>query len=310
MQLLLHAIRAGMNMEKGARRVSGPDRLRERLRTRRFSLSPSAARVAKFIDHHRATALASSAAELAARIGTSDATVVRTVQALGFAGLSDLRQSLAANFEGRSTPADDMRRTFAEVGSGAERAIDLVLETHSKAIQQLRSPETIKKIDAAVATLHHAERIIVFGIGPSAPLARYVTILLGRNGRRARSLDAAGISLADQLLDLRERDALLILAYGRSYREVVAAFAEAEKLHLPIVLVTDTLERKLARRADVIIPATRGTAGRMALHGATLVVLEALVLGLAASDQARALAALDRLNDLREVINGKRVDVG
>jgi DNA-binding MurR/RpiR family transcriptional regulator len=286
------------------------DQFSERVRIRSRSLSPAAARVAKFIDHNRATALASSAAELAARVGTSDATVVRTVQALGFSGLSDLRQSLAASFEGRATPADDMRRTLADVGEGTERAIDLVLETHYRAIEQLRSSATRAKINAAVATLHRAERIIVFGIGPSAPLAHYVMILLARNGRRARALDAAGISLADQLLDLREGDALLILAYGRPYREVVATFAEARKLHLPIVLVTDTLERKLAQRADVIIPAKRGSTDRMALHGATLVVLEALVLGLAASDQARALAALDRLNDLREAVNGKRVDVG
>lgn len=290
--------------------MTSADQFHELILARARSLSPAAARVAKFIDHNRATALASSAAELAARVGTSDATVVRTAQALGFSGLSDLRQSLAASFEGRATPADDMRRTLADIGEGAERAIELVLETHYQAIEQLRSSATRAKINAAVTTLHRAERIIVFGIGPSAPLARYVTILLARNGRRARALDAAGISLADQLLDLREGDALLILAYGRSYREVVATFAEARKLHLPIVLVTDTLERKLAQRADVIIPAKRGSTDRMALHGATLVVLEALVLGLAASDQARALTALNRLNDLREAVNGKRVDVG
>jgi DNA-binding MurR/RpiR family transcriptional regulator len=281
----------------------------ERIRNRQHSLSPTASRVAKFIDQNRATALASSAADLAASIGTSDATVVRAVQALGFQGLSDLRQSLAASFEQRSTPADDMRRTLADVGESAERAVDLVLDTHRKAIDALQSLPTRAKIIGAVATLHRAERIIVFGIGPSAPLARYVSILLARNGRRARALDATGISLADQLLDLRERDALLILAYGRSYREVVATFAEARRLRLPTVLVTDTLDQKLARRADVVIPAKRGSADRMALHGATLVVLESLVLGLAASDRKNALATLDRLNDLREAVNGKRADV-
>lgn len=296
-----------MSGERIARKTAGS--LGERIRARARSLSPSASRVAKFIDQNRAAALGSSAAELAASIGTSDATVVRAVQALGFEGLSELRQSLAADFEQRSTPADDMRRTLADVGQSAERAVELVLETHRKAIDALQSRETRAKIIGAVATLHRAERIIVFGIGPSAPLARYVTILLARNGRRARALDATGISLADQLLDLREHDALIILAYGRSYREVVATFAEARRLRLPTVLVTDTLEQKLSRHADVVIPAKRGNANRVALHGATLVVLESLVLGLAASDRNSALATLDRLNDLREAVNGKRADV-
>jgi DNA-binding MurR/RpiR family transcriptional regulator len=137
-----------------------------------------------------------------------------------------------------------------------------------------------------------------------------MTIMLARNGRRARALDATGLSLADQLLDLRERDALLILAYGRSYREVATTISEARRLRLPIVLITDSLERKLARFADVIIPAQRGRAERVALHGATFVVLEAIGLGLAASDRRSAIETLERLNELRDAVAGTQKDAG
>jgi DNA-binding MurR/RpiR family transcriptional regulator len=282
----------------------------ERFRTSDRRLSRSALRVIKFIDRNRATALASSAAELAASIGTSDATVVRAVQALGFEGLADLRQTLAASMDRHPTPADDLQRTLVDIGESAEDAVDLVLATHREAVDALQSKEARATIAAAVSTLHGAARIFVFGIGPSAPLAQYVAVLLGRNGRLARTLDATGIALADQLLDLRKRDALLILAYGRSYREVEVTITEARRLRLSIVLVTDTLDGRLTRHADVVIPARRGRAERVALHGATLVALEALVLGLAASDRARAVDSLQRLNDLREAIGGTRVDVG
>jgi hypothetical protein len=46
------------------------------------------------------------------------------------------------------------------------------------------------------------------------------------------------------------------------------------------------------------------------LHGTTIVVLEALVLGLAASDRDRAIDTLHRLNELRECIAGPHLDVG
>lgn len=282
----------------------------ERLRSRDRSLSRSELRVAKFIDQNRATALASSAAQLAATVGISDATVVRTAQALGFDGLPELRQALATALEQRSTPADNMLRTLTDIGESTERAIDLVLDTHREGIQALQSSSTREKIMAAVSRLHGAERIVVFGIGPSAPLAHYVTILLTRNGRAAHALDATGIALADQLIGLHKGDALLILAYGRAYREVVATFAEARQLRLPTVLVTDSLDGKLARKAEVVIPAKRGRANRVALHGTTLVVLEAIVLGLAASSRQRAMDALQRLNDLRAEVGGMRVDVG
>lgn len=281
----------------------------ERLRACDRSLSRAELLVAKFIDQNRATALAYSAAQLAAEVGISDATVVRTAQALGFDGLSELRQALATTLEQRSSLADDMRRTLADIGEDTERAIDLVLDTHREAIAALQSEPTRAKIMAAVSQLHRAERIVVFGIGPSAPLAHYVTVLLARNGRAACALDATGIGLADQLLTLRQGDALLILAYGRAYREVVATFAEARQLRLPTVLVTDSLDGKLARKAEVVVPAKRGRANRAALHGTTLVVLEAIVLGLAASDRERAMAALQRLNDLRAEVSGTRIDV-
>lgn len=112
------------------------------------------------------------------------------------------------------------------------------------------------------------------------------------------------------MLDLSKGDALLVLAYGRAYREVVAVLTAARQLGVPIVLVTDGLEARLARQADVVVAARRGRAQRVALHGATLVVLEALVLGLAARDGERAVAALERLNDLRAAVAGARYDAG
>jgi DNA-binding MurR/RpiR family transcriptional regulator len=183
------------------------DPFEQRVAAAQSSLSPTARRVVRFIDQNRVATLTRSAAELAASTGTSDATVIRTVQAPGFEGLSDLRQSLAASLDRRSTPADHMRRTLTETGENADRAITTVLKTHREAIGSVESAMARGQIAAAVSALQGVERIVVFGIGPSAALARYVSILLERIGRPARALDATGLALADQLLDLRSGDA-------------------------------------------------------------------------------------------------------
>jgi DNA-binding MurR/RpiR family transcriptional regulator len=134
--------------------------------------------------------------------------------------------------------------------------------------------------------------------------------LLGRTGRTTRGPDATGIALADQLLDLGAGDALLVLAYGRSYREVVAVFAEARRLSLPLVLVTDSLDRgtRAVRRGGCACVA-RAVSTRIASRGDPH-ALEALALGLAAALGDRAVATLERLNDLRAAIAGGRNDVG
>jgi DNA-binding MurR/RpiR family transcriptional regulator len=167
-----------------------------------------------------------------------------------------------------------------------------------------------RALTEAVRMLHPAERVVVFGVGPTGPLAHYVSALLRRHGRRTGILDATGTALADQLLDLKAGDVLLAMAYGRAYVEVVAAFAEADRLHLPVVLITDSLDERLSRKATVVVPTKRGKASRAALHGATLVTLEALVLGLAAADQRRSMDTLRKLDRLRKLVAGDRRDVG
>ena len=287
-----------------------PETLSARVSRLGGSLGAAGQRVAYFIVQNPAAALASSAMDLAASTGTSDATVIRSVQALGYAGLADLKQALVASLERGATPADNMRRTLEDLGQDATLALDMVLETHAEALTALRSAAFREQLGRALPVLHAAERIIVFGIGPSAALAQYAATLLARAGRRSMCLNVTGIMLADRMLDVRAGDAVLALAYGRAYREVTGLFGEARRLRLPIVLVSETAESALARFADVVLVIPRGKRQRVALHGGTLVGLEAVVLALAAANGERALAALERLNALRIGVSGQRHDVG
>jgi DNA-binding MurR/RpiR family transcriptional regulator len=268
------------------------------LRRAHQQLGAAGLRVAKFIDENRQVVLASSAAALGARIGTSDATVLRTVQTLGFASLAALKRAIL-NSATASTPADDMRRTLVDLEQASGEALDGILQAHAEGLAVLQSAKCRAQIAAGVGVLDGADRIAVFGIGPSAALASYASILLARSGRRSRTISATGSMLADQLLDLGAGDALLILAYGRLYREVKAVFAEAKALRLPTVLVTEADDTPLAKLADVSVVIPRGRPGQMALHGTTLVGLEALVLSLAAAKPKAALASLENLNRLR-----------
>lgn len=278
------------------------DEFGDRVRRLTATLSPAAARVASYLDQNRPQALASSAAQIATQLGMSDATVIRAVQALGFDGLPNLKQALAAGLGERMSPATNMRRTLSEVGENANEAVQAVLDAHAEGMEALRTEAGQAAILASISALHQASRIGVFGIGPSAHLACYLAFQLNRSGRRSFLLDSTGWALADQLLGLRAGDAVLLLAYGQPYREVQAVMAEARRLGLPVVLVTDTEESDLARQATVVLLARRGRANQVALHATTLIALEAVILGLAASDGDNALQQLADLDRLRKLI--------
>lgn len=286
-----------------------PDRLAAQVQALQAGLPPAVLRVARFFNGNRVAVLANSAAELAALIGTSDATVVRTVQALGFQGLPELRHSIAVAMGANDAPLHNMHRTLEELsgdGGDAAAASDLVIDTHVESLRALQENAARAQIHAAIAVLHAAGRIVIYAAGPSRPLAEYVRLMLARHGRNAKVIGQGGVGLADDLADLSGQDGMLILSYGDPYREVLLAASEAGVLGIPIVLVTDMPGSKLAQAANAIIAARRGRAERVALHGATFVALEALVMGLAVASRGQTMRALGRLSTLRAALDGKQ----
>ena len=83
----------------------------ERYRARAHTLSPHLLSVARYIHENRDVVLEHTAIEIAAATQTSDATVVRAIQALGFAGLRDLKQTMEHWFGPTVTSAEKMSTT-------------------------------------------------------------------------------------------------------------------------------------------------------------------------------------------------------
>jgi DNA-binding MurR/RpiR family transcriptional regulator len=76
----------------------------------------------------------------------------------------------------------------------------------------------------------------------------------------------------------------------------------------PVLLITDTRGR-MPKGVHTMLRCGRGTPGLFASHGVTLVVVEALVLAVAATDRTGSEAALATLNELRAELAGRRIDV-
>jgi len=248
-----------------------------------------------------------SAQEIAAAVGTSDATVVRTAKSLGYGSLRELRRSLA----GPDDDVDLSMRLQATIGGSASAhdVLATAVDRQLQALDTLLRRVPAADFDAAAAVLSGAAHVWWCGTGPSAYLAQYAAFLCRRHGRPSGSLTHSGADHADELLALRAEDAVVVLAYGRVHPHVRVLLRRAADIGAPVVLVTDTLGRKLPSPVMVELHAGRGAPGLFATHGSTMVLLEALVLAMAAADPEGSSAALATLNDLRRSIAGKRLDV-
>jgi DNA-binding MurR/RpiR family transcriptional regulator len=80
-------------------------------------------------------------------------------------------------------------------------------------------------------------------------------------------------------------------------------------LETPVILITDAIGRHPKWPVAVNLHAGRGVPGLFASHATTVVLIEALVLALAAAAPVRSEEALRTLNSLRRSIAGRQLDV-
>ena len=265
-------------------------------------LSAGEADVANFFRDNREEVLVASAVELAEKIGTSDATVIRAAKALGFTGLDELRRQLAAELRMSLSPAARLARTLGSVRNASPLA--LTVNVHLEALERLQNEISPELFEAAIKLLSSANRVFVFGLGPSSALANYFVIQLQRFGHEAASLTHTGLLLADGLHRLRKGDVLVVLAYSRIYQELDALLRRADELAIPVVLLTDTLGPLLHSRVEIVLPVARGKTEGFSTHTATLGLIEALLIGIATKRPAETVAQLRELNDLRASLAG------
>ena len=263
--------------------------------------------VIRFFQDNREEVLVASAAELAAKIGTSDATVIRATQALGYSGLDDLRRHLAGELRTSLSPAARLARTLGAVKRDVASALGMMINIHVEALEALRRDIGTSQFQAAVDVLAKARRVVVFGLGPSSAVAEYFAIQLGRFGVESATLTQTGLLLADGLHRLKRGDLVVMLAYSRVYPELATLLAQADRLGLVKILLTDTLSHALRKKVDLILPVARGNADWFSTHTATLGLLEALLVGLAAKRPSETLASLKNLNMLRSELAGEKM---
>lgn len=255
-------------------------------------------KMARHLLRHRQQAVLGSAAQIAEAAGTSDATVVRTARSLGYEGLADLRAALLEDLIGSPRPADRLKRTLKAANATKGGALAHVLAVHRDALTAFDDPDFAASFEMALATLAEAPARHVFGVGPSGMLADYATLQFNRIGLRSTSLNATGIALADRLLALGRGDAVMVIAYAPLYREVKITLERASRVGAHVVLVSDSLGPLLKDPVAAILSVPRGRAGHLATHGATMVLLDAMVAALAGR---RGAAAVDSLSDFAEL---------
>lgn len=275
-------------------------KLRDRITERWNELSKSERSVCRVLTAMSTERLLyASAAELGVQSGTSNASVVRTLQSLGYSGLSELKHEVAAPFSSSVAPDVRLRQRLEHVGQDLHQ-IQREIWAEAEELVQLGSRENDdERYSAAVNLIVHADTVFCYGLGASGIASDHLALRLRRIGVSTRRLTADGFRLADEIMSLGSRDLLVIFAPGRVTRDIEALLDQAQLVGASTLLVTDELRERLAGRVTASLTAPHTPTGLTAEGLTGILVSDVLVQAVSAVGPDTALRSSQILNDLR-----------
>ena len=240
-----------------------------------------------------------SAAELGAETRTSNATVVRTLQSLGYLGLADLKGKVAASFTNNTLPEDRARRRVEATGGDFRRVWEQVTAESIERIELLRENISLDDYEEAIRLLLSAREITTYGFGASFVVAEHLALKLRRMGRRSRAIHSSGFRLADDLLGIERGDVVVLFAPARLLTDVEVLLDRVRTVGAGSVLITDELIGRLDEQVSVKLHAPNTPTGLTGEPVTSMVLADALAQGVAAADVERTVQTSHTLTTVR-----------
>jgi DNA-binding MurR/RpiR family transcriptional regulator len=165
-------------------------------------------------------------------------------------------------------------------------------------------PERIGQdaLAGAVEVIAAAGRVVIVGFGPARSIADYAAHRFRRAGAQSVAAGSSGRAFADELAALADGDVVVLMSYDRATVEVGVLYARAAALDIPVIQLSEGVHT-VDPRCAVVLGVGRGNPEYSPSYAPTVVVLEALVLAVAASDPDRSAAAGVVLDDLRDQLS-------
>jgi DNA-binding MurR/RpiR family transcriptional regulator len=234
-----------------------------------------------------------SSRELAKRYEVDAATIVRTIQALGYGKFAEFAADLRSHFIMRITPYTALKAASQERRSLADR-IRHGMEMDLRNMQSLRTTLDPESFIALSKLVKRARRIMVVGIDLAASLSWHLAYGLVHLGFPADAPVGGTGNVQRRVRTLTSKDLLIAISFGQCLRETVEAAMRAKKQGVPTFGITDSERTPVARVCDSFCLASVASPSFGSSYVAPMSVLGAILIACAHTQTSRTLALLRR----------------
>jgi DNA-binding MurR/RpiR family transcriptional regulator len=277
--------------------------IEERLAAAAARLTPARRRLIQAtLENSDETYFLSSRA-LARRFKVDPATIVRTIQVLGYERYADFAADLRQHFTAHITPYRIMEATAREKGSVADH-VRQSLERDMANLNQLRSGVDVVRVVELAKSIHRARRILVVGVDLAASLSWYLAYGLTPLGFDAEApVGSAGV-LRHKVRLLTSKDLVVAISFGRCLRDTIETVQLARNRKVPTFGITDSDTTPIARNCDSYLLASIVSSTFAGSYVAPQALLNGVLLACAELHAKRSLERL-RQSD-KEYLSGPR----
>ena len=253
--------------------------------------------IAKYILQEYDKAAYMTASKLGQAVGVSESTVVRFVIELGYEGYPEFQKSLQELIRTKLTSFQRIEVTNNLIGKGD--VLSKVLESDAEKIRKTLEGIDREAFEGAVGSIVNAKNIYILGVRSSSSLASFLDHSLRMifdNVRRVQT--ASGAEVFEQMLSVREGDAVIAISFPRYSKRIIKATEYAHKSGADVICLTDSVESPLAASADQLLVAQSDMASFVDSLVAPLSVINALVVAVSRVRQEQVTERLRHLEVL------------
>jgi len=232
-----------------------------------------------------------SSRALAKRYGVDKATIVRSVQMLGYERYADFAADLRSHFVSRLTPYTLMKAAARERRSVADH-VEHSFETDTHNVQALRSQVSAEEVIRLAKRLNRARRILVVGVDFAASLSYLLAYGLNSLGYDAEAPPGSAGSLQQKVNLLGPKDLLIAISFGRCLQATVDSVIRAHEHGVPTFGITDSEKTPIAQFCDSYWIASIANPSFHGSYVAPIAAMDALFVACAHIQPHRSLAAL------------------
>ena len=198
------------------------------IREAKPSMTKAERAIAEYMETELYSIAGLSLKELAQRICTSEATIVRFCKSLGFKGYRDFVIQLSKESGSRKNGDQGMMYTDIRPGDSLETIVDNVCFNNIQSITDTKAVLNLDALSSLVDMIGKADRLYFFGIGASGLVCMDAYQKFMRINKKAWALtDSHAMKQTAALLT--ENDLAIFISYSGKTAEIVAALNIAMK---------------------------------------------------------------------------------